>query len=178
MTNTVAIIGRGKTRKHLVYRDGVDYWAFNDNAMTVPADRLTAMFEMHMDWETTDRYNVIGCEGYRDWLRQEHPFTIWMHTPEVPSAKAYPLEALHRKFATSTTPYALALAIYLGYKKIEMWGIEADRGYEYDFAREAIFYWMGRAEGAGCEIVLHPENKLFHVDSLYWQRSLDSVWQV
>ena len=30
-------------------------------------------------------------------------------------------------------------------------------------------------EGAGCEIVLHPENKLFHVDSLYWQRSLDSV---
>jgi len=169
MTKTVAIIGRGKTRKYLEHRAGVDYWAFNDNAMTVPY--LTGMFEMHCDWETTERYNVIGCEGYRDWLKEPHPFPIWMHetSPLIPASFRYPLEAMPRMFFTSTTPYALALAIYLGYRRIEMYGIEADKGYEYDFAREAIFYWMGRAEGAGTEIILHAENKLFDAP-LYWQR--------
>ena len=171
MNETVAIIGRGKTRKHVEYNHKVDYWAFNDNAMTIPGQYLSGAFEMHMDWETTDRYNVIGCENYRDWLRDHHHFPIWMHYADVQvkASRQYPLDAMPRKFFTSTAPYALALAIHMGYKRIEMYGIEADKGYEYEFSREAIFYWMGRAEGAGIPIILHADNKLFDAP-LYWQR--------
>lgn len=169
MKPAVVIVGRGKTKKHIDWtRDDADYWAFNDHAMTLP--RLDAMFEMHMDWQTTERYNVIGAEGYRDWLCQPHPFPVWMHKEEaaVPASRRYPLELAGRVFFTSTTPYAIALAIELGYERIELNGIEADKGTEYESARDAIFFWLGRAEGAGRQIILHPENQLFSAP-LYWK---------
>lgn len=157
---TVAIIGRGRTRRYIQYVEGVDYWAFNDNARTIPEQYLSGMFEMHPDWQT--RYNgIIGCEGYSEWLMQPHTFPIWMHDadPLIPASRKYPMG--EDTFFTSTTPYALALAISSGYKIIQMWGIEADPGGEYAQARDAIFYWMGKARGAGIRIDLHPENQLF-----------------
>lgn len=182
MNNQLAIVGRGKSRKYLEYQDDMDYWAFNDNAMSVPAGRLTAMFEMHGDLWTTERYNVVGAEGYRDWLKQRHGFPIFMHAADglVPSSREYPLEAARqlcshvlvggksvRDFFTSSTPYALALAILSGYKRVEMWGIELDTGTEYEKARNSIFFWLGIAAGRGVEIALHESNRLFDAE-LYW----------
>lgn len=162
MNDIVQIIGRGKTRKYVQYSPSKDVWAFNDNAMTIPINRLSAVFEMHDDWST--RYEgITGCETYVPFLRQQHAFPIWMHTPstEIPSSRRYPLIAMPRQFFQGTPAYAIALAIYLGYRQIELFGIEADRGTEYEASRDSLFYWMGRAEGAGILLLLHQENKLF-----------------
>jgi hypothetical protein len=160
--NPLVIVGRGKTRKYVEYQAGRDYWAFNDNSLTIPIDRLTGVFELHPDWAT--RYNgIVGCEGYTEFLMQPHPFPIWTLGREesIPSSRRYPLEVMPRAFFTGTPPYALALSLHFGYRSIELFGIEADKGSEYDQQRDSLFYWMGRAEGSGCEIILHPDNKLF-----------------
>ena len=159
---TVQIIGRGKTKKYVQYSHDKDVWAFNDNALNIPAQYLTGVFEMHPDYET--RYEgIVGCEDYLPFLRRYHPFPIWMHssTMDVPSSRRYPLESMYPIFFTGSASYALALAIYMGYERIEMYGIEAEKGTEYEKSRDALFFWMGRAEGAGIHLILHHENKLF-----------------
>ncbi len=162
MNDVIQIIGRGKTKKYAVYEPTKDVWAFNDNAMNVPINRLTGVFEMHPDWQT--RYEgVTGCEHYVPFLKQQHAFPIWMkeRTPLVPSSRSYPMGAIPRAFFTGTIAYALALAIHMEYSIIEMYGIEADHGSEYASTRDALFYWMGRAEGRGIRVKLHESNKLF-----------------
>ena len=162
MDNTVAIIGRGKTRKYFQYRAGLHVWAFNDNAMTIPPWQLSGVFEVHPDWDT--RYNgIIGCEGYVEWLKQEHTFPVWTLAGDdrIPNSVPYPYPIQAGELFTSTTPYAIALAIHLGYRTIELYGIEADPGVEYAGSRDAIYYWLGRARGADIEIKVHEECELF-----------------
>ena len=158
---SVAIIGRGKTRKYFQYRAGLHVWAFNDNAMTIPPEQLSGVFEVHPDWDT--RYNgIIGCEGYVEWLQQGHAFPIYMLVRDnrIPNSIRYPYPIQAGELFTSTTPYAIALAIHLGYRTIELYGIEADPGVEYAGSRDAIYYWLGRAIGAGLEIKVHEECEL------------------
>ncbi len=177
---TVAIVGRGKTCQHAPFNNTeVDIWAFNDNAHTLYKEkRLTAMFEMHPDWENAPRLNdVPGIPEYREWLHQPHTFPIYMHghDPRIPASVRYPkekVEAIFRdtfykgitevkEFYTSTTPYAIALAILQGYKRIEIYGVELTQETEYQEHRDSVFFWMGRASAMGARIIIHEDSKLY-----------------
>lgn len=174
---TVAIVGRGKTAKYAPFDNpNIDIWAFNDNAMTLP--RVEAMFEMHPDWDDTERLNgVPGIDEYRQWLRKPHPFPIYMHDrdPRVPASVDYPINAItflfHKTmwkgkheiqhFYTSTTPEAIALAIHKVYERIELYGVELTQEFEYANHRDSVFFWLGRATGAGIQVAIHEESKLY-----------------
>lgn len=174
---TIAIVGRGKTSKYAPFDNpDVDIWAFNDNAMTLP--RLTAAFEMHPDWADAPRLNdVPGITEYREWLQQPHDFYIYMHEPDprVPSSVRYPRPYVNypfkntlmkgagqvEDFYTSTTPYALALAVLYQYPRIELYGIELTQETEYREHRDSVFFWIGRATGVGIEVWIHEEGKLY-----------------
>ena len=90
--------------------------------------------------------------------------TLYMHEayPDIPGAVAYPLAEVQaalcpgRAYFTSTVAYMLALAIYQGFARIEMYGVHMSMGSEYAYQRDGVTYWLGRAEGAGIEVVL-PE---------------------
>lgn len=173
---TVAIVGRStETRDYAPFGDpSIDIWAFNDFASQLP--RVTGTFETHADCLTTDRYG----EDYKDWLRQPHPFPIWMHAadPDIPSSLTYPrrgINALYgglwrgaqkvENFYTSTTPYALALAMFKRYTRIELYGIELyDNGYRKQ--GDSIFFWLGQAAARGIEIAIHEKSNLYS-EALY-----------
>jgi hypothetical protein len=173
---TVAIVGRAKETRDFAPFDKphIDIWAFNDYAMGLP--RVSGVFETHADCLTTDRYE----EEYRDWLRQPHPFPIWMHAadPQIPASLAFPrhsISALYsglwhgaekvQDFYTSTTPYALALAIYKHYTRVELYGIELyDNGYRKQ--GDSIFFWLGQAAARGIEVAIHEKSNLYR-DALY-----------
>lgn len=168
MSTTVAILGRGKTRKYLEYKDNVDYWAMNDDVLTVPSLRVKGLFEMHTDWNS--RYSNLPW--YYDLLRTRQPFPVFTHgrIGQIPSSVAFPMHAMPRQYFTCSAAYAIAYAAILtDYKKIELWGIDLmnDPGQNYSEQRASVYYWMGKAEGMGKEIVLPKESQLFTAPIYY-----------
>jgi hypothetical protein len=169
---TLAIVGRAKETRDFAPFDKpeVDLWAFNDNAMRLP--RVSAVFELHPDALTADRYEP----EYKEWLRLPHSFPIWMHEthPEIPASRPYPRHAINalylygllhgeekvEDFYTSGPAYALALAIYQRYQRIELYGIELyDNGYRKQ--GDCIFFWLGTAAAHGIEIAIHEKSNLY-----------------
>lgn len=177
--NRVAIIGRGKTNKYTPWDDpDVDLWLYNDFAMS--ARRVTAMFEMHNDALTADRYG----DDYKAWLQEPHTFPIYMHQTDdcIPASHKFPKYAINalysrglfkgafeeQNFYTSTTPYAIALAIWMRYKRIEFYGIDlAGITGEYAKYADCIFFWLGKASMLGIEIHIHEESPLLSGVKLY-----------
>lgn len=182
---TVAIVGRGKTCQYAPFDSAeVDIWAFNDNAHVLHStQRLDLCLEMHPDWENAPRLEgVPGISEYRAWLKQPHNFPIYTHGIDrrIPASVAYPFAKINHifrntlykgptqvnDFYTSTTPYAIALAILQAYRRIELYGIELTQETEYREHRDAVFFWMGRASAMGIQIGVHEDSKLFK-SSLY-----------
>jgi hypothetical protein len=176
--NELAIVGNGRTRVYAPHNnEQYDVWMMNNHALYAEK-RLTAMFEMHPDALATDRYR----QEYRDYLMQPHPFPIYTHgtMEHVPASQPYPLEQVTRAFGrnihlggreitehfTSSFPYALALALLEGYPRIELYGIDLERGTEYTHHREALFFWLGIASHNGTTIIFPEQSELIQ-DHLY-----------
>ena len=49
----------------------------------------------------------------------------------------------------------MALAVYLGYRRVEIYGVEMETGTEYTTQRPGVAYWAGRLEGMGIELDAH-----------------------
>jgi hypothetical protein len=94
------------------------------------------------------------------------------HYEDVPSSIKYPKEEIVRMLLpniwrdvngkidqvenfTSSTAYALALAIYKGFTRIELAGIEMASDTEYVRQRPGVLFWIGVAVGRGIDVVLH-----------------------
>jgi hypothetical protein len=118
--------------------------------------------------------NGIKSNSHYDWLQRPHEYPIYMqeHYDDVPSSVKYPKEEIIKallpniwrdvngkieqvKHFSSSTAYAIALAIYQGKKKIEMVGIEMTSDTEYVRQRPGVFFWLGIAIGRGIDVVLH-----------------------
>jgi hypothetical protein len=146
---------------------------FNNHA--VYAEKTpTAMFEMHPDALQPD--NPRYRDDYRQWLRSPQPFPIYTHglMADVPTSTPYPLEQIKRAFGrnifwggvevdehfSSSFPYAMALGIYKGYPRIELFGVDLDKGTEYTQHRENFFFWLGIASQLGITISLPEKSEL------------------
>lgn len=173
---TVAIVGNGRSRVFAPFTKRIPVWTMNNHAMlwkVTPA----AMFEMHPDALTTARYDA----EYRTWLKQPHDFPIYMHErqAEIPASVEYPLKEIRRyygnvmekgghvikDFYTTTPPYMLALALYLGYDRVELYGIDLDKE-ERQAHRDSVFYWIGYLRGVGVQVFI-PEECVLADDALY-----------
>jgi len=88
----------------------------------------------------------------------------------VPKSVKYPLEEIKKlsggqKKLTSSIAYAIALAVYQGYEKIEIFGVEMESNTEYQYQRDGVIFWIGLALGKG--IIVEAHTKLFDDDPLY-----------
>ena len=174
---TLVIVGNGRTRTSAPHDDlSREIWTMNNHAMLWNR-RTTAVFEMHSDALTANRYG----EDYKDWLRQVHPFPIFMHEPqtEIPSSVRYPREEINavfgkhlykgkqliQDFFTSTFPYTLALALHYGFKCVELYGVDLDKE-ERQSHRDSVFFWIGKATACDVDIFI-PEKCVLYDETLY-----------
>lgn len=123
-----------------------------------------------------------------EWLKQEHPFPIWMFNPrpEFPSAIPFPKEMLKERWAkfadkgqyfTNTVSWMVALAISevewaIGDgAEIGIWGVDmatGDKGGgEYSFQRPSCELWVGRAEGMGINLTIADASDLLKTANVY-----------
>lgn len=126
----VDIIGTGLTCINYDWNRNVEKWSIG-SAFGSFGDRIDTYFCMHQGQYIDTDVNQINLLNY-------------------------PIEEIEAKYKSSyfnnSISYMIAYALYNGYKKIKMWGVDIEKRSEYAFERPCVLYWMGLARGMGMEI--------------------------
>lgn len=179
----LAIVGSHRaTRMSAPFHDlNYDIWAFNEAVEVYHFPRWTALMQIHKEENYTASHNWVDDfqkqnTSHWNWLQTNHgpDKIIWMQNndPRVPNSRKYPLDEIlaqpwaKRKWITSTASFSLALGIYLGYKDIDVYGIELSSNTEYYAQLHNWQYWVGVADGMGINLTLHSGEMHFQ-DRLY-----------
>jgi hypothetical protein len=178
---TVALIGSAWSSGPWTPFGEIDVWGMNELHYVpwLEVEKCTGWFQIHHKDVFTQELEHVDHWG---WLQEAHPFPIYMLQTydDVPSSVKYPLreiqkELIHnlyrgeekmKKFFSSTFNYQMALALYQGYKRIELYGIEMLGEGEYSWQREMMGFWTGKADTMGIEVWM-PETCALLVQPLY-----------
>lgn len=171
LKDTVAIIGsHPRTRGNFDFnRDDADVWVFNEALRTPWCKRADAVFQMHSPviWRSTTNRND---PNHYEWLKAtDIPVYMQDKYDDVPASIKFPIEDIIADlfgeykpipYITSSVGYALALAVYLKYKRIEVYGVEMETNTEYGHQRIGVAFWIGIAIGRGIDIDFHSDSIL------------------
>lgn len=174
---TVAIVGtHPNTRDKAPYTNpDVDIWVFNNQIIQGWVPRADAVFDIHPPQDIYRR--CAEHDVFDKWLRADKAQKFYTPYPieDAPGNVVYPLEDIAaallpnfkrgdepNKYFTSGPCYALALSVYLGYERIEFYGIEMEANSEYIYQRDGIGLWFGIALGRGIEVYIPKESMLFY----------------
>lgn len=167
---TVAIVGGEWATGSWAPWGEIEVWGLNEwhGKPWYKVDGVTRWFQMHIKKSFTKEHK---CRHW-EWLQEEHPFPIYMlqDFDDVPNCVPYPLRKIQneligsfyrgeekvKKLFSSTVCYQLALALYEGFERIEFFGVTLLLEGEYGWQREAMAFWMGKADGMGVDTWL-PE---------------------
>lgn len=159
----LAIVGsHSATRELAPYDDErFEIWLFNEAAQKPEVyRRWDALLQIHRPEIYTSLNNFVNKDHWA-WLQQDHGKTIYMidADPRVPNSVAYPLEGVLSlvpyRYLRSSPAMALALAIYLGYQEIHLYGSELSSNTEYSYQAVNYAFWIGFAHGRGIDLRLH-----------------------
>jgi hypothetical protein len=171
---TVAIVGTSGTTRHLApYQNKeVAIWMFNSQALADWAKRVDVIIEMHRP----ETFMMVQTE-YTEWLKNNTSAPVYMQEAYegVTAGVKYPINEIVEKYLpgfirdtrgvnsyfTSSVCYAIALAIYQGYERIELYGIEMANNTEYIYQRDGIGLWFGIALGHGVEVHIPRDCTMF-----------------
>jgi len=133
--DTIAIVGsHPKRRDEFDFtRDDCDIWVFNEAVKTetnsgfAPAEKVSAVFQLHKPviWKNPNNRND---RNHFQWLQSTNiPVFMLEKYEEVPASVPYPLDEIREKITdkmlTSSIAEAMALAAFLGYKRVEIYGV-------------------------------------------------------
>lgn len=173
MPKTVRLYGTARNLRYTPPRPkGVEVWVANGPA-TISLrlrrsvdDEWTRFFNLH------SKAHIMGTYP-SGWHYYQHkangrPIYLLKADPEVPTSVAFPREELQQFFATAAGPmryftctvtWLIALAIYEGFHRIELWGFElSDKPRStHIFERPCFAYWVQRARDHGIEVVYQDE---------------------
>ena len=167
---SLAIVGsHPATREFAPYDDPtVEIWLFNEAAQKPSVyKRWDALLQIHAEEIYTSLDNWVN-KSHWDWLQQDHgrstvtgkPKRIYMQAfdERVPNCAVYPLDGIlsmlpldddgNRQFhyLRSSPAMALALAIFMGYERILLYGSELSSNTEYTYQATNYAFWIGFAE--------------------------------
>ena len=157
-----------------------EIWAINQLYVAwpriVPGNRIperrnvTRWFQIHHrhSYDQT----VARDHSHHEWLSQQKDFPIYMQNkePDIPCSVEFPVNEIlgkFRRYFTNSISWEIALAIYEGFKKIYIFGVDMAQDSEYSFERPSVEYFCGYAEGAGIELVVPEKSDLLKSMWLY-----------
>jgi len=175
----LAIVGsETSTRDQAPWQDeSIDIWVFNEAAAQDWCKRCNGVLQLHLPEVYRSPHNRTDRQHW-EWLQKEHGYPIWMQDKDqaVPDSVRYPMESICEtflsgfrwgednsmiRFFTSTVAYAIALAIWKGYQKISLYGIEMRSNTEYQYQRDNVAFWVGLALGEDVDVVMHSAMGIF-----------------
>lgn len=157
-----------------------EIWAINQLYIAwpriVPGNRIpekqnvTRWFQIHHrhSYDQT----VARDHSHHEWLQQQKDFPIYMQDkePDIPCSVKFPKDEIlskFRRYFTNSISWEIALAIYEGFKKIFVYGVDMAQDTEYMYERPSVEYFCGYAEGAGIELVIPQKSDLLKSMWLY-----------
>ena len=161
---TVCIVGNApsRTRARLEPPEH-EIWACSLTYSLLP--RIDRWFEIH----AVKHLRVADGQGqayanYMRWLR-DYPGTVYVTEPDpaLPRARLYPTQEVIQAFGpylTSTIAYMLALALYEGFSRVKLFGVDLALDTEYAEQRPCVEYLLGVAKGMGVKVVLPEDTSL------------------
>lgn len=153
-------------------RDDCDVFVMNEMLSRGAVARADYVMQLHKPVVWRSSQNRNDAKHY-EWLQTNTEVTVFMaeHFDDVPMSRRFPLDEMKEYFKgaewyfTTTVAYAIAYAIYAGYKRIELYGVEMETNTEYGHQRPCVAYWCGVAYGKGIEVDFHSPQ--FYVSPLY-----------
>lgn len=169
MKETLIIMGsHPRTRGRFDFnRTDCDVWVFNEAAKQEWVKRADAVLQLHIPTIWRNPNNRNDPKHY-EWLK-ETAIPVYMQEKyeDVPNSVHFPKDEILsmlpnakqngepiREVACSPA-WALALAIYIGYKRIEIYGVELESNTEYHYQQGNFKYWLGVAAGRGIDVDIH-----------------------
>ena len=159
---TVAIVGGDWRTGPWAPFGMTEVWCVGAMHLRPWVGEVTRWFEIHGKGFRPD------YEGHRKWLGEQHDFPIYTDKvyDDIPASVRYPLfeiqdkllnnivrgELKMKKLFSSTISYEVALAIYEGFERIELFGVNLAGDDEWAYQREGLAYWTGKADGLGIEV--------------------------
>lgn len=148
-------------------RTDCDIIVFNEMVSRGSVPHADYVLQLHKPVVWRSSTNRNDAKHY-DWLKSTSiPVLMQDHYDDVPASVRFPLDEIRDEFKdapeyfTSSVAYAIAYAIYAGYKRIEFYGVEMETNTEYAHQRPGVAYWCGIAIGRGIEIDFHSK-QFFH----------------
>lgn len=141
------------------------WWVIGNAAQQGLAKKDDVCFELH---------DEIVSQEYKTYL-DAHQHVITNSRITFPHSTPYPLDEVlkqfPRRYLTSSVSMAIAMAILQGPKYIGLWGVNCDDSDEYREQRPCIEYMIGRAEGAGIEVVIPTSSPLCKCTTIYGEET-------
>ncbi len=189
----LAIVGsNSKTRGDAPFDDPrYEIWVFNEAPMQawMQGKRWDVLFQLHKPEVYQSATNWVAKDHWQ-WLQAQREKTIWMqdYDLDVPCSERYPLEAILRSIPGAdmnwlqgpgspwtagrgwfdlSAAYALALALHLGYREIEIYGLDLESNTEYSYQLGCWRFWVGIALGMGAHLVVKCSSHDFGSGRMY-----------
>ncbi len=141
--------------------------------------RIDRWFQIHKE-EDWSRLTNTSDPQHLDWLMNEHNFPIYMQEKysQVPNSKKLPKDALNEMFFsnlyttddegkevewlsyvedgfyTSSFAFMMAMAVYEGFERIEVWGFNMGTQSEYGAQATGGTFWMSAAMNRGIDVLI------------------------
>lgn len=181
----LCIIGSAPSKADAPYGDkSFDIWAISGAVYSEPCFggsdasdgkwndvlRVDALFEMHKPqvWESK-RQRLAACGV---------PVIMQRKYPEIQASEAYPVDIIAESVGeefSSTIAYMLAMAIYLEYEEIYVYGVNLMHETEYASQRPAFKYYLGIAKERGIKLWAPEYTRLTVPAWRYGYDDIDSV---
>ena len=143
----VIILAKGMTNKFCPF--DCEVWGVNNVHEDFPDKRIDKLYS----------FDEVSKE-LTDSQKKRAPVVSWRKYAD----EKYPLKEIIKEFKTYYFPnsicYMIAHAIYLGYERIKLYGIDQPLGSPWFEDRLGEEYWLGRAQERGIELVIPEESEL------------------
>jgi hypothetical protein len=202
--NKVYIVGCASTKDMVPWDDpDAEYWGVN-NLYGVPIEgaHYDRWFEIHNIWLDQGSNKMVRRELFdfrgtpiMDYMQGLANLKIPVYMQRwwgdlVPNSVPYPLQDIINYFAnekgfglqiarylTNSITHQIVLAIYEGFKEIQVWGVDMAVGSEYHVQKPSCEFWLGVAAGMGIKVVLPQEADLLKTRFIYgFEEPLQTAW--
>ena len=168
---TVRIYGSARNVREAPTRtqeeSDIEVWLSNSSSTVLlrcprAMNEWTRWFNLHSHTHMVGTYP--SSYSYYQTKADGRPIFLQKVQPDVPTSVAFPREAIQARFATSKGPmryftcsvtWLIALAIFEGFDRIELWGFElrdTKPGSAFAWERPCVAYWIHRAREEGVDI--------------------------
>jgi hypothetical protein len=142
----VVIIGKGRGLEYAPSGKNIDVWGITQVILSTPVDLV-----IDMNIYDDGRWG----EQEKDEARKSKEICDINKIPYIDLTN-YPLKEITDYFNTdyfsSTVDFAIAYALYSGYKEIDLYGVNMEDDTEYQYQKASVEFWIGIAKGMGVRI--------------------------